>query len=83
MAEIKDGKFGIRIIARPSQGFSCYCAGEFHSSDIAVGQILAPNETTYIDIKLHRFVDKNLFRFDNATDKRKSFKGTKPARDLR
>ena len=43
-----------------------------------VGNILAPNQVTYVDITLHRFVDKNVFRFGPVTKKPVSFKGTKP-----
>jgi hypothetical protein len=75
MKKIKDGKFGIRIIARPSSGFSYYCAAEYHSEDVDINSILAPNETTYVDIKLHRFVDKNVFHF-NGPD---NFARLKPA----
>ncbi len=82
MSEIKDGKFGLRVVARPSKGFSYYCAAEFHSQDIAVETILNPNQTTYVDIKLHRFVDKNVFRFDPAADRRVNFKKIKPSGDL-
>jgi len=77
MSEIKDGKFGLRIEARPTSGFSYYCAAEFRSDGIAAQNILAANETTYLDITLHRFVDKNVFRFDPANKGSKSFKGTK------
>ena len=58
MREIKDGKFGIRVVARPAKGFSYYSAAEYRSEGIDVGKILAPNQTTYVDITLHRFVDK-------------------------
>jgi len=78
MRNIKDGKFGLRVIARPSRGFSYYCAGEFRSDGINAQSILNANQTTYIDIIMHRFIDKNVFRFDPATDKAKSFKGTLP-----
>ena len=76
--DIKDGKFGLRVIARPSKGFSYYCAGEFRSDGIEAQSILNANQTTYIDIVMHRFIDKNVFRFDPATDKAKSFKGILP-----
>jgi hypothetical protein len=79
MSEIKDGKFGLRIVARPSSGFSYYCAAEFRSDGATAQSVLAPNETTYVDIKLHRFVDKNVFRFDSATDGSKDFKKIKPS----
>jgi len=79
MSEIKDGKFGLRVEARPTSGFSYYCAAEFRSDGIAAQNILAANETTYLDITLHRFVDKNVFRFDSATEGSNNFKGTNPS----
>lgn len=79
MSEIKNGKFGLRVVARPSKGFSYYCVAEFRSDGVEVSSILAPNETTYIDITLHRFVDKNVFRFDVADQGTSDFKKLKPS----
>ena len=79
MSEIKNGKFGIRVVARPSVGFSHYCAGEFQSDDVDIQNILAPNETTYIDIQLNRNVDKNVFRFGPASNEPINFKKIKPS----
>lgn len=79
MSQIKDGKFGLRIVARPAKGFSYYCAAEFHSDGISANNVLTPNETTYIDITLHRFVDKNVFRFDSAAKGAVNFKSLKPS----
>ena len=79
MSEIKDGKFGLRIVARPSSGFAYYCAAEFRSDGIVAQGVLVPNETTYIDITLHRFVDKNVFRLDPAINGDKDFKKIKPS----
>ncbi len=78
MREIRDGKFGIRVVARPAKGFSYYAAAEFRSEGIAASKIIAPNQTTYVDITLHRFVDKNVFRFGPATGNSVSFKGIRP-----
>jgi hypothetical protein len=82
MGEIKDGKFGLRVVARPAKGFSYYCFAEYRSDGVSANNILAPNETTYVDITLHRFVDKNVFRFDPAKNGPKNFKGIKPSGDL-
>jgi hypothetical protein len=79
MNEIKDGLFGIRIVARPSSGFSYYFAGEFRSDGASYEDIIAPNQTTYVDITLNRQVDKNVFRFDTADHARMNFKNLKPA----
>ena len=79
MNEIQDGMFGLRIVARPSSGFSYYFAGEFRSDGAAYEDIIVPNQTTYVDITLKRQVDKNVFRFDRADQPRRSFKKVKPA----
>jgi len=73
------GKFGFRVNARPSEGFASYKDTEFHSGDISIQDILAPNETTYVDIELHRFVDENVFRFGPVKDDPESFRKTKPS----
>ena len=75
--QIKDGLFGIRVIARPQQGFSYYQWAEFRSDGVSLTDIVAPNQTTYVDITLKRCVDKNVFRFARGDEKRGSFKGEK------
>ncbi len=79
MASIKDGMFGLRVVARPSAGFSYYCAAEYRSDGIAASGVLKPNQATYVDITLHRFVDENVFRFDPASAGPQNFKNTKPS----
>jgi len=79
MKGIKDGKLGIRVVARPSSGFSYYAEAEFHSDGTSLSDVIQPNETTYVDITLHRFVDEKVFRFDLATDGSNDFKKIKPS----
>ena len=76
---IKTGKFGLRVVARPVKGFAYYAAAEYRSSGNEAEKILMPNQTIYVDITLHRFVDKNVFRFGPATDKPVNFKKVKPS----
>nr|WP_320114733.1 phospholipase [uncultured Desulfuromonas sp.] len=75
--EIKDGLFGIRVVARPQQGFSYYQWAEFRSDGVTLTDIVASNQTTYVDISLTRCVDKNVFQFARGDEKRGSFKGVK------
>lgn len=82
MAAIKDGCFGVRVVARPTSGFACYAAAEFRSEGLTLERILAPNQTTYIDITLRRLVDKRVFRFDRADHPSGSFKRVKPSGEL-
>lgn len=66
---------GFRIIARPSEGFSFYHTVEYQSNDVNINEIIKPNETFYVEITLHRCVDKNAFRFDNASSPQLEKKG--------
>lgn len=79
MSKIKNGKFGFRVEARPDNGFSYYVKVEYRSEGIPVSDIIVPNQTTYVDIKLHRFVDKNVFRFASVEDKPEDFKDIDPS----
>ena len=82
MASIKDGCFGVRVVARPTRGFARYAAAEFRSEGLKAERILAPNETTYVDITLRRLVDKRVFRFDRADQPSGSFKRVKPSGEV-
>ncbi|MEH6584243.1 MAG: hypothetical protein V7754_20090 [Halioglobus sp.] len=79
MAEVPGGFFGIRVVVRPQQGFAYYATGEFRSEKMSVQDVFAPNETTYIDVVVNRFVDENVFQFSSAEGKRESFKKVKPS----
>jgi hypothetical protein len=48
---------------------------EYHGDD----SMLRANQTIYVDITLHRFVDENVFRFDPADAPRRSFKNLRPS----
>ena len=64
LKKIKDGKFGIRIVARPDKGFSHYITAEFRSEDIDLHEFLNPNETVMINVVLQRQISKNSFVLD-------------------
>ena len=59
-----------------------YAAAEFRSEGMKVERILAPNQTTYVDITLRRLVDKSVFRFDRADQPSGSFRRVKPSGEL-
>lgn len=59
---------GFRVIARPNQGFSFYHAVEYRLDAADIDTLLKPNETLYLDIELHRRVDKAVFLLDEAND---------------
>ncbi len=79
MSQIKDGLFGLKIVLRPATGFAYYLPAEFRSEGLSIDKILAANQTTYFDITIKRRVDKNVFRFQRAEEKRRSFKRIKPS----
>lgn len=81
MEKIKEleGNFGIRVVARPDDGFSYYYAGEYRFGDKNVSEYLQANETMYIDITLRRIVDKNVFKFSPADANPNDFKEEKPS----
>ena len=82
MAEIKDGLFGVRIVARPTLGFSRYAAAEYRSAGTTAENVIVPNQTTYVDVTLRRLVDKNIFRFDRADRPSGSFKRVRPSGEV-
>jgi len=75
MHEIKDGQFGIRVVAQPDSGFAYYCMAEFRSDGVSLAQVLVVNQTTYVDITVKRCVDRNVFRFARGDESRGDFDG--------
>lgn len=67
---IRNQLTGFRIFAQPSEGFAFYHAVQYQSDGVSINDLLRPNETWYIEIQLTRRVDRNVFRFDNASDPR-------------
>jgi len=82
MSTIKDGLFGIRIVARPDKGFSFYHTVEYRSEGLSIDKVITPNETTYIDVKLKRQIDKNVLRFTPADKPHVDFKRIRPSGDV-
>ncbi len=76
---VPDDAIGLRINARPDQGFARYQSAEFRAQPNQVTQILHPNQTTYINIILHRIVDQNLFRFGTPNRGIIDFKNETPS----
>jgi hypothetical protein len=77
LKDIKDGKFGIRIVARPDKGFSHYKAAEFRSESITLKEVLYPNQTLMVDVILERKISKNTFvldKFGESSSDNGSFK---------
>ena len=77
--KMPDNSLGIRVVGRPDEGFSYYKPAEFRLTGTAIGKTIRANETTYIDIALKRYVDKNVMRLGKVKSKPESFKDTKPS----
>jgi hypothetical protein len=80
---IKNDRIGFRIIARPAKegNFSYYYAAEYRAEADELEKILRPNETIYLEIVLHRHVDKEVFRLDEGNIKQHPFDDIKPSNE--
>jgi hypothetical protein len=72
---------GLKITARPEQGFVHYLPCELRASKQAMDAILKPNQTAMVEIVLRRVVREGVFRLDRGT-KQRSFKKDKPGAPL-
>jgi len=79
--DIKDSKFGIRIIARPDEGFTHYVAGEFRSDSLNLENLFKGNQTVMVDIILERRIAENTFVLDTFEDAKSDFKKRKPSKE--
>lgn len=70
---------GLRVIARPDDGFVYYLPCEIKASSDTLQTVLHANSTTLVDIVLRRIVRKNVFCMARVTNGTKpgSFKNTK------
>ena len=75
---------GFRIVPRPADGFVRYLPCEIRASKSLLGEVLQPNSTTLVDIRLRRVVTKNVFRMSRLEGKSVagSFKRTPPGDDI-
>lgn len=79
LKELPQESFGVRVHGRPAGGFAGYRPVEFHADGQTLAEILRPNQTTYVEIVLHRHVDTETFRLDPGDEPRRSFKSAKPS----
>jgi hypothetical protein len=56
-------KLGFRVVARPDAGFARYAVAELRSDIGAVAELLLPNQTAMVDVKLRRNVSADVYRF--------------------
>lgn len=59
-------KIGLEVAARPKEGFVHYFACGLEASAEAMQDILKPNETTLVDIRMHRGVYKEVFQLSKG-----------------
>jgi len=64
---------GLRIDPRPSSGFVHYLPAELVANSDSLRQLLAPNETTLVEIVLRRNVHEGVFRLVQGVDARGRF----------
>ncbi len=79
LKDIKDGKLGIRITARPDEGFAHYEPAEFHSNGAELKKFFESNETVMVDVVLERRIAENTFVLDRLEDAEENFKNRKPS----
>lgn len=79
LKEVKDGKIGMRITARPAQGFSSYFPAEFRAQQIGLSDFLHANETVMVDIILERIIATNSFVIAPREKIEKDFKHRVPS----
>ncbi|MDD5160499.1 MAG: hypothetical protein PHI47_10640 [Sulfuricurvum sp.] len=78
---IKDSKLGIRIVARPDEGFSHYAPAEFRMDGLTLESFLNPNQTIMVDVILTRLIAENTFVLDKITEIEPDFKKRKPSNE--
>jgi hypothetical protein len=57
-----DGRFGVRITARPAEGFAYYTVAEHKGTFAALKRYFEPNQTLMIEVELRRRVVEGVFR---------------------
>jgi hypothetical protein len=61
-----EGKFGIRIGARPAEGFVYYTVAEHRGTLAALRKYFEPNKTLMVEVQLKREVAEGVFRFTQS-----------------
>jgi len=60
-----DGKFGFKVAARPSSGYSYYTVAEHRGTFAKLKHYFEPNRTLMIEVQLKRHVMEGVFRLEN------------------
>ena len=60
------GKFGVRIRARPGEGFAYYTVAEHRGTFAALKRYFEPNRTLMVEVELRRHVVEGVFRLTQS-----------------
>lgn len=85
LSEIKQrrgNRIGFRVVARPSEGFAFYKAGEFRSNGLEFSELLRANETLMVEITMQRCVSENTFVLSKVNDGHVDFKRRAPVGEI-
>ncbi len=72
-------RLGLQLRARPDQGFVHYAAAAVQAEPKLLREVLRPNQTTLIDVRLQRRVDRASVEFGPAGTRSQVFKSVKPS----
>jgi hypothetical protein len=61
-----EGKFGVRIGARPSEGFAYYTVAEHKGTFAGLRKYFEPNQTLMVEVELKRHVVEGVFRLTQS-----------------
>ena len=62
------GKFGFKIAARPSSGFSFYTVAEHRGTFASLNRYFEPNQTLMVEVQLKRHVVEGVFRLTQSLE---------------
>ncbi|SDD15095.1 esterase/lipase family protein [Aquimonas voraii] len=71
-------RLGLKLRPRPEQGFVRYAQAAIQAEPTLLRQVLRPNQTTLVDLRLQRLVDRASVEFGAAGGVH-SFRGVKPS----
>lgn len=75
------GKFGFKVVARPSSGYAYYVVAEHRGNFSSLKQFFEPNQTLMVEIQLTRHVTEGVFRLTQKLEP-ESFKNQQTGPDI-
>jgi hypothetical protein len=77
-----EGRFGVRIAARPEEGYAYYVVAEHKGKFSQLKRYFAPNQTLMVEVQLKRHVVEGVFRLAGAAERRGPFNDEEKGNDL-